>query len=955
MRLTTIFTRFRNLRPAPQSARRFHARRRSAFPAQIERVEDRTLLAATILASFTSSLDAADTTTDLRLTVAQTQNETIQYGVNIRPAKSSSFDAGTISIREVGGATVAANAIDNSVNGGLETSAQFNLGPGDYIVSVGGDQSTTGSFLAEVTLLGATGGNSAVTSIDVQTAAASMLSSTQNVTRDLNLRSTLFQNVGYVEDYDLNGDGMVDLADLEIIESNATGGTSTVILTVNNSAPVLDAAGDLMLVTVAEFDPTSVDGSLVSEILASGASGDPISDLDDGALEGIAVVGVNNDNGTWEFDATGGTNFTAFAGPTLDGATLLAPEARVRFVPNSDFFTQGAGPFVDFTFRAWDQTTGFNGAIGVDTSINGGASAFSSDTDEAQVAIDALSLSLNTSANNGTPSNGTVIVQNARFQIDGIADPNATIEVSRDNDDVFDDGTTVADGTGAFSVNVTLTNTADNRGANSLVVRTTGQNTGLQSTQTVSAHLAIGTVVNFDTTFEINGVAQSFDVELFDTAAPLTVAKFLQLSGSDEYRNTIVHRSPGTGFVIQGGGFEAVTTSTPTVVQAINAGATVVNEFGSDRSNVRGTLSTALSNNPDTFDSQWFVNTVDNTGLDNAQHTVFGVVIGQGMDVVDAIDRLPQFDIVGVTGIGALGQTPLVNYSGSGAPTEDNYVIFNSIAAILTPPTATFSVSEAAATGSSVGVVAAQTAVTAPQVFQFEDSTLSNELLLAVDDHFAGDLAASVVLVEYLDFQCPACAAIHDTVQQLEQDFAGELLVVRRHFPLTSVHENAFAAARVAEAAGRQGAFETMGDLLFQNQSDWQAAADPQTFFDGYANQLGLDMTQFAADVADASVDDRINRDLNAVTALGGVGTPTFFLNGSHIANPSSLSEFTSVIQAEVDALETPFAIHRTTGALTVRDSAFLDAQSNPTEKFFVSVGDSLNNREFVSVTVNVT
>ena len=952
MRLTTIFNRFRKLRPAAQSARRFHARRRSAFPAEVEHVEDRTLLAASILATFVGALDAADTTTDLRLTIAQTQNETIQYGVNVRPDGASSFDAGTISIQEVGGTGVAASTI---VTDGVETTSVFDLRPGAYVVTIGGNLGTTGSFEAEVTLRGATAGSNAVSAIDVQTAAASMLSSTPSLSRDLILQSPLFQNVGYIEDYDLDGNGRIDLSDVAIIQSNAKGGTSTAVLTINNSAPILDAAGDLMLVEVSEIDAASVNGSLVSEILASGASGDPITDPDIGALDGIAVVGINNDNGTWEFDTTGGTSFTAFADPTLDGATLLAPEARVRFVPNSDFFTQGGGPFVDFTFRAWDQTTGFNGATGIDTTVNGDATAFSIDTDDVQVAIDQLTLSLNTSANAGTPSNGTVIVQNARFQIDGVTDPNATIEVSRDNDDVFDDGIAVADGTGVFTVDVTLTNTPDNRGANTLVVRTTGQNTGLQTTETVNAHLAVGTVVNFESTFEIDGVAQSFDVELFDTAAPLTVAKFLQLSTDDEYRNTIVHRSPGTGFVIQGGGFEAITTSTPTEIQPINAGPTVVNEFGSDRSNLRGTLSTALSANPDTFDSQWFINTSDNTGLDSPMHTVFGVVIGQGMDVVDAIDALPQSNIVTETGIGALGETPLVNYSGSGAPTEDNYVIFNNITAILSPTQAEFSVAESAVNGTSVGVVVPQVATTAPQIFQFEDASLANELILAIDDHMVGDLSSSVVLVEYLDFQCPACANIHDTVQQLEQDFAGELLVVRRHLPLTSVHANAFAAARVAEAAGRQGAFEAMGDLLFQNQSDWANAADPQSFFDDYATQLSLDLTQFATDIADVTVDNRINRDSSAATTLGSTGTPSFFLNGSQIANPSTLGEFQTVIQTEIDALDSAFAMHRTTGDIVVRDNAMLDATSAPMQNFVVNVNDSSGNREFVHVTVNVT
>ena len=168
------------------------------------------------------------------------------------------------------------------------------------------------------------------------------------------------------------------------------------------------------------------------------------------------------------------------------------------------------------------------------------------------------------------------------------------------------------------------------------------------------------------------------------------MAKFLQLSADDEYRNSIVHRSLSSNFIIQGGGFEVVPTTTPTQVQPINAGATVVNEGSTDRSNVRGTISTALAGgNVDSFDSQWFINTIDNTQLDqinaNGGHTVFGVIIGTGMDVVDAIEALPSFNVTNETGQFALTDVPLVNYSGTGTPTENNYVQFLDIAPILTP------------------------------------------------------------------------------------------------------------------------------------------------------------------------------------------------------------------------------------------------------------------------------
>lgn len=656
----------------------------------IERMEDRTLLAATILGSFASDIESG-IATDVRLTVAQTQNETAAYSINIRPSDGSALDVGPLILRELNGATVSPISEDNSLSGGLESSARFNLGPGAYVLTVAGDDSTAGDFTIDVSLLGSTGGKTGITAGDVQMAASSMLSQSESVAQNLYLQSPIYQSVGYMSDFDIDGDGMVDADDVTFIEIAAgMGGTSTVTFTINNDAPVLDASEDLQLDPVQETVVDSINGNLVSEILASGVSGDPITDSNLGAVEGIAVIDVNNDNGVWQFDASGGTNFTNFVGVAPETATLLSADARIRFLANPNFIIDGTGPVIDFEFRAWDQTSGTNGQTGVDSRVNGGSTAFSINTSDARVDVDPLQLALNTSANNTTPTNGGIIVQNAAFNIAGVADPNATLEVSLDGDGVFDDGTAVADASGIFDLNVTLVHNDTNRGANTVVVRSTGDNTGLFAEETLDVHLAVGTVARFDTTLEIDGQAQSFDVELYDQDTPLTVAKFLQLSEDDEYRNSIVHRSLSSNFIIQGGGFAVVPTTTPTQVQPVNAGATVVNEGSTDRSNVRGTISTALAGgNVDSFDSQWFINTIDNTQLDqintNGGHTVFGVVIGTGMDVVDAIEALPSFNITNETGQFALTDVPLVNYVGTGTPTEDNYVQFLDIAPILTP------------------------------------------------------------------------------------------------------------------------------------------------------------------------------------------------------------------------------------------------------------------------------
>jgi hypothetical protein len=150
---------------------------------------------------------------------------------------------------------------------------------------------------------------------------------------------------------------------------------------VPNLAPILDASGDLRLSDVDE-DAGDPSGDTVADILAS-AGGDPIFDIDPGALEGIAVVAVDDSHGTWQFSIDGGSTWTDFGAVGDASAALLDSAAHVRFVPAPDY----AGPAGLLSFRAWDQTTGSNGQTGVDTTAHGGFSAFSSDTETATLDV----------------------------------------------------------------------------------------------------------------------------------------------------------------------------------------------------------------------------------------------------------------------------------------------------------------------------------------------------------------------------------------------------------------------------------------------------------------------------------------------------------------------------------------------------------------------------------------
>lgn len=150
-----------------------------------------------------------------------------------------------------------------------------------------------------------------------------------------------------------------------------------------NAAPVLDTSGNPTLPNVSQ-DATSPNGVTISQLISS-LGGTGITDTDTGALRGIAVTGVNNSNGTWQYSPDGGSTWVSFGAVSTTNARLLADNSttRVRFVPNAGFngtVTQG------LAFRAWDQTTGTIGGT-ANTSVNGGASAFSVNIETADITI----------------------------------------------------------------------------------------------------------------------------------------------------------------------------------------------------------------------------------------------------------------------------------------------------------------------------------------------------------------------------------------------------------------------------------------------------------------------------------------------------------------------------------------------------------------------------------------
>ncbi|MEK7590144.1 MAG: thioredoxin domain-containing protein [Patescibacteria group bacterium] len=173
---------------------------------------------------------------------------------------------------------------------------------------------------------------------------------------------------------------------------------------------------------------------------------------------------------------------------------------------------------------------------------------------------------------------------------------------------------------------------------------------------------------------------------------------------------------------------------------------------------------------------------------------------------------------------------------------------------------------------------------------------------VSATDWMKGGKEAKIILVEYSDFQCPACAAYYPFVKQLTQDFGDKLQIVYRHFPLRQIHKNADASAYAAEAAGRQGKFWEMHDMIFDNQSEWANKYSVEETFVNYATALGLDIEKFKSDIDSKEVKDKVENDYLSGIRSNVNATPTFFLNGKKILNPRSYDEFKTIINQAGDS-----------------------------------------------------
>ena len=163
------------------------------------------------------------------------------------------------------------------------------------------------------------------------------------------------------------------------------------------------------------------------------------------------------------------------------------------------------------------------------------------------------------------------------------------------------------------------------------------------------------------------------------------------------------------------------------------------------------------------------------------------------------------------------------------------------------------------------------------------DSSASLRLLLPIrsEDHGHGSEDAPFTLVEYGDYECPDCGRLYMVLRDLQKDIASRLRVVFRHYPLSGIHHHAQQAAEAAEAAGAQGKFWEMHNLLF----DRQDALHTKDLI-RYAGDLLLDVEQFRNDLKNQTYRDKVRADFIAGVQNGVYRTPGLFLNSVRYDDP---------------------------------------------------------------------
>ena len=164
------------------------------------------------------------------------------------------------------------------------------------------------------------------------------------------------------------------------------------------------------------------------------------------------------------------------------------------------------------------------------------------------------------------------------------------------------------------------------------------------------------------------------------------------------------------------------------------------------------------------------------------------------------------------------------------------------------------------------------------------------------DDWVKGDSSAKVTLIEYADFECPACAQYLDILNQLGEEYKSDLRIVYRHFPLPQ-HTKAIDTAKAAEAAGLQGKFWEMNSLLYEKQDGWIEEGNIKERLIEYAKEIGLEEGKFTEDYDSDVISKSIKQDEADALTLRVNQTPTFFINGKKVISNNGYGDLRKAVE----------------------------------------------------------
>lgn len=161
---------------------------------------------------------------------------------------------------------------------------------------------------------------------------------------------------------------------------------------------------------------------------------------------------------------------------------------------------------------------------------------------------------------------------------------------------------------------------------------------------------------------------------------------------------------------------------------------------------------------------------------------------------------------------------------------------------------------------------------------------IDNQKLILGATNSRGPENALVTIVEFSDFECPACRSAHPLVESLVNQYADKIYLIYRHFPLTSIHRNALPAALAASAAGAQGKFWEYATILFDQQDSWSQVRNPADLFINYAQQVNVpDIEKLRQDLDKQTYRDQVLKDLQLGNEIGITATPAFMVNGEKV------------------------------------------------------------------------